>query len=94
MSAMTLRERYHNITPNVIDPPRWIADTHKFWYRKTVNGGHEFVLVDAESRARGPAFDHAKLAAALASALKGFRSAGDAWRRTFVGRRLRRSQAI
>jgi len=32
---------------------------------KSVKGGYEFVLVDAETRARTPAFDPQKLAAAL-----------------------------
>jgi len=37
----------------------------RFWYRKTVKGGHEFILVDAEKATKRPAFDHEKLAAAL-----------------------------
>ena len=46
--------------------PNWFADETKFWYRNDLKGGtKEFVLVDAEKGTRGPAFDHAKLAAAL-----------------------------
>ena len=37
--------------------------------RKSVKGGHEFVLVDAGTRTKEPAFDHGKLAAALSAAL-------------------------
>ncbi len=67
---MTLRDRYQDTPVNVADQARWIANTHKLWYRKSVTGGHEFVLVDAETRAKQPAFDHARLAQALSTALK------------------------
>jgi dipeptidyl aminopeptidase/acylaminoacyl peptidase len=67
--AMTMRERYQNLSLHVTDQTRWIQNTNKLWYRRTVKGGHEFVLVDADKKARGPAFDHAKLAAALSTAL-------------------------
>lgn len=45
----------------------WLPDD-RFWYRNVTADGTEFVLVDAARRTRGPAFDHAKLAAALSSA--------------------------
>jgi dipeptidyl aminopeptidase/acylaminoacyl peptidase len=49
--------------------PHWSADEKRFWYRNDLRGGgREFVLVDAEAGTRGPAFDHAKLAAALSKA--------------------------
>ena len=52
--------------------PHWFADNTKFWYRNDLAGGaREFVLVDAERGRRGPAFDHARLAAALAEATGG-----------------------
>ena len=47
--------------------PVWLAD-ESFWYRNTTAEGSEFVLVDPERATREPAFDHAKLAAALSSA--------------------------
>ena len=44
----------------------WTADGAKFWYRNDLaEGKRQFVLVDAAGGKRGPAFDHAKLAAAL-----------------------------
>ncbi|HVP91720.1 MAG TPA: DPP IV N-terminal domain-containing protein, partial [Terriglobales bacterium] len=46
----------------------WIEKTHRFWYRKTVKGGFEFELVDADALTKKPAFDHEKLAAALNAA--------------------------
>lgn len=48
---------------------RWIGDTHQFWYRNDVRGTREFILIDADSGTRKPAFDHARLAAALSKAL-------------------------
>jgi dipeptidyl aminopeptidase/acylaminoacyl peptidase len=49
--------------------PHWFADETKFWYRNDLKGGaKEFVVVDAETGTRGPAFDHAKLAASLSKA--------------------------
>jgi dipeptidyl aminopeptidase/acylaminoacyl peptidase len=68
--AMTLRTRYDNLVPGVPDQPRFIEKTNRFSYRRTVKGGHEFVLVDAATGERQPAFDHVKIAAALATALE------------------------
>ncbi|PZF84743.1 S9 family peptidase [Jiangella anatolica] len=48
--------------------PRWIGDSGRFWYRVDTERGTEFVLVDPGAGARAPAFDHERLAAALASA--------------------------
>ena len=49
--------------------PHWFAGDTKFWYRNDLKDRtKEFVLVDAEKGTRTPAFDHAKLAAALAKA--------------------------
>ena len=49
--------------------PRWFAANSRFWYRAGLGEGlHEFVMVDAVRGERGPAFDHVKLAAALAKA--------------------------
>ena len=42
-----------------------------FWYRYQVPDGYEFILVDPVARSRRPAFDHARLAAALSTAAKG-----------------------
>jgi dipeptidyl aminopeptidase/acylaminoacyl peptidase len=49
--------------------PHWFQDGARFWYRNDLRGGaKEFILADAEKGARQPAFDHAKLAAALSKA--------------------------
>lgn len=48
----------------------WIEGQDKFWYRRSpVPGASEFVLVDAASGKRSPAFDHARVAAGLSKAL-------------------------
>src|SRR5437879_11198325 len=51
--------------------PHWIAEKNRFWYRKAGTKGTEFILVDAEQNASGPAFDHARLAASLSKAATG-----------------------
>lgn len=50
--------------------PTWLDDG-RFWYRVSVPGGSEFVMVDPRRRTRQPAFDHARLASALATATGG-----------------------
>ena len=50
--------------------PHWIEKTNRFWYRKEGLQGSEFVLVDAEQNTSGPAFDHARLAAAISQGAK------------------------
>lgn len=49
--------------------PHWLTNNIQFWYRNDLRGGtKEFILVDAEKGTRQRAFDHDKLAAALAKA--------------------------
>jgi dipeptidyl-peptidase 4 len=49
--------------------PHWFAKNTRFWYRNDLpDGAREFIRVDAEKGVRGAAFDHEKLAAALAGA--------------------------
>jgi dipeptidyl-peptidase 4 len=48
--------------------PNWLPGNNQFWYQvKTGRQTHEFILVDAEKGTRNPAFDHARLAKALAA---------------------------
>ncbi len=63
--ALSLRERYDKLTANVAEEPHWIGDSNRFWYRKSVLGGHRFFVVDAVHKTKQEAFDHAKLAASL-----------------------------
>ena len=47
--------------------PHWFDANRQFWYKvRTGPESHEFVLVEAEKGQRRPAFDHQKLAEALA----------------------------
>ncbi len=56
--------------------PHWFAGNSRFWYRNDLPGGtKEFVLVDAEKGSRRPAFDHARLSAALSAATEAAYSA-------------------
>ncbi len=69
--ANRLRFRFHGLAVNIPEQANWIGKTNRFWYRKSVKGGSEFVLVDAETAAKKPAFDHEKLAASLSTAAGG-----------------------
>ena len=63
-----MREQYQSLALNLPERPSWIGETDRFWYRTSVDGGHEFVVVDAITLTKNPAFDHEQLAAALAEA--------------------------
>jgi dipeptidyl aminopeptidase/acylaminoacyl peptidase len=78
----SLEERYRiakSIGPGARDAallhgpvrPRWSADGRWLWYAKRGEGGIEHVRVDVGSCVRGPLFDHAALARALAAARGG-----------------------
>ncbi len=69
--ALDLQEKYAALAVNLPEPPVWQESTDTFVYRKTADGGHEFELVDAAALTKQPAFDHAKLAAALSAASGG-----------------------
>ena len=75
--ALSLRERYRNTALNIADSPTWMrGGGHRFWYRKSVEGGSAYVMVDADAGTRAPAFDHDKIAAALNQATGGKYTAG------------------
>src|SRR5580765_4317652 len=66
--ALGLRKKLEALVGNASEAPRWIGRTHKFYYRRTVKGGHDFILADADAKTKQPAFDHTKIAASLSSA--------------------------
>jgi len=68
--ASGLREKLTSLVLDMPERPVWIEKTNRFWYRKSVKGGFEFDVVDAALQKKGTAFDHDKLAAALAKVLK------------------------
>ncbi|HXE31577.1 MAG TPA: DPP IV N-terminal domain-containing protein [Terriglobales bacterium] len=67
--ANQLRQKVRGLALNVPGPANWIEGTDHFWYHKSVAGGSEFLWVDASTQTKRPAFDHARLAAALSSAV-------------------------
>ena len=67
--ALGLREATANKVYRDRVRPQWFAGNTRFWYRNDLRDGkREFILVDAEAGTRQPAFDHERLAAALAAA--------------------------
>ncbi|MFZ2052645.1 MAG: DPP IV N-terminal domain-containing protein [Candidatus Aminicenantales bacterium] len=68
--AFGLRDNLTNLVPNMPERPAWIEKTSRFWYRKSVKDGFEFNLVDAATLKKKIAFDHERLAAALAPVLE------------------------
>jgi dipeptidyl aminopeptidase/acylaminoacyl peptidase len=65
--AQEARQKYEGLAVNVAGPVTWM-DANRFWYRKSVKGGNEFVLVNAALKSKAPAFDHEMLAASLSKA--------------------------
>jgi len=57
------------LVKNATVSPHWLGDDGRFWYRRDAGGGHQYVVVDPTTGERQPAFDHGKLAGALATAL-------------------------
>jgi dipeptidyl-peptidase-4 len=54
-----------NRVTNALVIPTWLPGEDRFWFRLERAGGHEFVLVDAATGTREPAFDHDLVARAL-----------------------------
>src|SRR6185437_4144785 len=68
--SLDLGPKYSKLTIDVASPPEWQANSDTFLYSKTIEGGHEFMMVDANTLTKKPAFDHARLAAALSKVSK------------------------
>ena len=66
--ASGLRTQLQSLALNIVDRGGWIGKTARYWYRKSVAGGGEYWIVDAAKGGKAVAFDHARLAAALAAA--------------------------
>src|SRR5262249_29865240 len=66
----SFNRRTQGLVVNETFLPTFVENSSKLWYRRSVTGGNEFILVDVTARTKGPAFDHARLASALASATK------------------------
>jgi hypothetical protein len=66
--AHDLQSKARDLVVNTPGTPKWIGDSHRFWYARTVKEGDEYLLVDADIHTKKPAFDHAKLADAISKA--------------------------
>ena len=67
--AESVRRRLDSLVVDAVDTSAWIGNTSRFWYRKSIKGGSTFMTVDAATLEKKQAFDHAALAASLASAI-------------------------
>jgi dipeptidyl aminopeptidase/acylaminoacyl peptidase len=67
--SVHLRADWQYLTREIAWPATWKPDGKAFTYRKTVEGGFAFETADAATLAKTAAFDHARLAAALTSAM-------------------------
>jgi len=66
--AEKLPQRFANKVTHAKVDPHWLGDS-RFYFRSDLGEGKsEFILVDCEVATRRPAFDHAKLGAALSKA--------------------------
>ena len=50
--AMTLRDSYQGLAVNVPEQTTLDRPTNRFWYRRSVKGGYDFVLVNADARSK------------------------------------------
>lgn len=63
--AAGLRARYEAAAIDIAGAPAWIGNTHRLWYRKLSRGTNEYIIFDADTLQKRPAFDHAKIAESL-----------------------------
>lgn len=66
--SLHLREQWMYLTKGLAGPATWI-DAERYRYRRTAEGGFEFVVRRVGEAQAQPAFDQARLAAALAETL-------------------------
>ena len=66
--AQSLRQQYESAAVFVPEAPTWVGTTHRFYYRRSLANGFEFVMVDADTQQKQPAFDHSRLADSLSRA--------------------------
>ncbi len=66
--AQGLQAKARGLVVNTPGAMQWIGKSEHFWYPRTVQGGTEFMLVDADAGTKKPAFDQQKLAAAISAA--------------------------
>ena len=55
----------NGVVKNLSVTPQWIGDQDLFWYQRDTQEGTEYVIVEAATGEKRPAFDHEALSAAL-----------------------------
>jgi dipeptidyl aminopeptidase/acylaminoacyl peptidase len=66
-----LRARIEGLVVDAAEAPSWVGPgSSQFVYRKSVKGGFSFMLVDAATLEKRPAFDHDRLATAITTAMR------------------------
>ncbi|MEO8624176.1 MAG: DPP IV N-terminal domain-containing protein, partial [bacterium] len=68
--ADSLAARMRGKIVDAVNQANWIGRTSYVWYRKTTPTGSAYLIVNADSATKRPAFDQARLAQALSAALK------------------------
>jgi dipeptidyl aminopeptidase/acylaminoacyl peptidase len=68
--AAQVGQRFNGLLTGVAERPVWL-DADRLWYRKSVTGGNEFVLVTVSTKAKTAPFDHARIAEALNAVTNG-----------------------
>ncbi|MGX5806010.1 hypothetical protein ACWGS9_33090 [Bradyrhizobium sp. Arg314] len=63
--ALTVNDRYAKLTVNIPKETFWLSEGHAFVYSRVTHGKRELIGVDALTGQSRPAFDQARLAAAL-----------------------------
>jgi dipeptidyl aminopeptidase/acylaminoacyl peptidase len=66
--AESVHRRLDGLVLDAVDTTSWFGNTTRFWYRKSIKGGSLFMIADAATLEKRPAFDHAALAASLTTA--------------------------
>lgn len=67
--AIGLRQAWSGLTRDIAEPAQWLEGTHLYIYRKSVDGGFEFILANADTGEKKVAFDHDRLARAFNAAV-------------------------
>ena len=57
-----LGQNLQGLVTNADVSPNWIGNKDDFWYRRDAEIGGEYVIIDAKTGIRKPAFDHGRLA--------------------------------
>jgi len=67
--ANGLKTKYESAVIDIAGSATWIGNSNRFWYRKLSKGASTYIVVDAITLQKQPAFDHEKIAAALSKLL-------------------------